>query len=108
MAGVPVTGDRHPITYRHPDLIRGVLGYIIDTEADEQRGPAFAEVVEAFDGQGHTGETVETMLYELQSFGAIRRTGRYKRGDDSRRVLITALGRHWLDGTQPDPIGGTP
>jgi hypothetical protein len=108
----PTNTYRDPVTYRDPAIIRGVLGYLIEAADNDDKAPV-VDVRDMFADDAHTPDTVEKMLYDLQVFGAIRRTGEYDRrrpaaARDKRRLHITTLGRHWFEGTQPQPLGGTP
>lgn len=98
---------RDPITYRDQAAIRSLLEFLVECQDEDADKATFTEVLETLASEGHNPDTLENMVYELQAFGAIRRTGRYLpgKGKDSRRLSITTLGRHWLNGTTPEPLG---
>lgn len=100
-------GPRHAILYRDPDLVRAILEYLNEVASDtvgaRERRVAWVELVDVFTGPKHHFKTVENVLYDLATFGAIARNGRPndRKHGDTRNIAITTLGQHWLDGTTP-------
>lgn len=95
------TERRDRITYRNPATVYAILGHL--AESDEKMG--WDEAFDTFDAVHH--KTLENILYELARFGAIARVGhppKTRNGTDTRAIFITALGRHWLEGTTAPPL----
>lgn len=85
----------HPIRYRPAELVAAILGTIYDSDDPYP----WLELVHDLSDAGYPTKTVENVLYELDSFGAIHRIGKPadRRRPDTRALRPTPLGRAWLD-----------
>lgn len=84
----------HPIYRRHPTLVAAILDHV--TEADTP--VPWLELVDRHTDNRHAWKTIENVLYELISFGALHKLGDSRRGrPDNRALRTTPLGRAWAD-----------
>jgi len=91
-----MTEDRsHPIYRRSAELVAAITGYLYDTDEPTP----WHELVAMMTTPARGWKAVESTLYTLVSFGAVHKIGtpaaRGRR--DSRALVLSPLGRAWLD-----------
>lgn len=84
-----------PFRFRNPELVVSILGYVYD--ADDP--VPWNEILDLYTDDGRPWKTVENVLYELVTFGALHRVGKpaERNRPDSRALKPTTLGRAWLE-----------
>lgn len=96
------TMTRHNIYRRQPALVTALLDYI---DAGEGEPVPWTDILDDFATGDIAARTIENILYDLTTFGAIRRTGNTAtRGRaDTRAVTVTHLGAAWFHNDAPPP-----
>lgn len=103
--------NRHNLYRRTPHLVYAILDYIDAAGDDEHRPEAtpWGDILDDFVSDDLTQKTIENVLYDLTTFGVIRRAGQpAARGRaDTRTVSMTRLGVAWFhQQPMPAPLGG--
>lgn len=86
-----------PLRYRPRDLVAAILGAVYTADTNEDDPYRWTDLVDEFTDDQHKAKTVDNVIRELVSYGALHKTGDIARGRDTRVIHPTPLGRAWLD-----------